>query len=568
MDSLIKALQQHPELAIFLTLAVGYLLGRIKFGSFAIGTVTGVLIAGVLIGQAKIVVSPNVKAVFFLLFLFSIGYKVGPQFFGGLKKNGLPQAGLTIVLCVTALLSAFVAAKLLHYNQGMAAGLLGGAITESAVLGTAGDAINRLSIADADKTAMLDQMAIAFAVTYLLGTISVAWFLPVIGPKLMRVNLKEECKKLELEMAGGVAHYAPGVVSAHRAWDLRAYRINGNGVAGQTAAEFEKPFLSQKHRVFIQRVRHESAVQDPTPETVLHDGDVVAVIARREVLLQKDFPLRDEVEDKELLDFPAEALDIVVTNKQFAGKTLAEIATLTEEGEHLGHGVILRKLVRNGTELPFTPATDLNRGDTLKVAGAVRDVERAAKRLGYASRPTSATNMVLVGLGVFVGGLIGLLELVVHGIPVGLGTSGGVLLAGLILGWARSAYPVFGGIPEEALWIFDSLGLNAFIAVVGLGAGPTFFSGLKQAGPSLVIACVAIAWLSHTVTILVGRYLMKMHPGIVLGVCSGAGTATPSLLAIQEAADSKIPALGYGLPYALGNVLLIVWGTVIVAMLN
>jgi putative transport protein len=164
--------------------------------------------------------------------------------------------------------------------------------------------------------------------------------------------------------------------------------------------------------------------------------------------------------------------------------------------------------------------------------------------------------------------MLGLLELVVHGIPVGLGTSGGVLFAGLVLGWLRSAYPVFGHIPESALWLFDSVGLNAFIAVVGLNAGPAFFTGLKEAGAGLIIVCLAVVIVSHTVTILVGRYLMKMHPGILLGVCSGAGTATPSLLAVQEAADSKVPALGYGLPYALGNVLLIVWGTVIVVMMR
>ena len=151
MDSIIKALQQHPELAVFLTLALGYLLGRVKLGSFAIGSVTGVLIAGVLIGQATIVISPNVKAVFFLLFLFAIGYKVGPQFFGGLRKNGLPQAVLTLVLCFTALFTTFAAAKLMGYNIGTTAGLMGGAMTESAVLGTAGDAINRLAVADADQ---------------------------------------------------------------------------------------------------------------------------------------------------------------------------------------------------------------------------------------------------------------------------------------------------------------------------------------------------------------------------------------------------------------------------------
>jgi putative transport protein len=566
MELIVKALQTHPELAIFLSLALGYLIGRIRIGSFAIGSVTGVLIAGVLIGQMTISVSPNVKAVFFLMFLFAIGYKVGPQFFGGLRKNGLPQLVLTVILCVTALVATFVAARIAHFDIGTTAGLLGGAMTESAVLGTAADAMQKLDVADAAKTQLVDKMAVAFAVTYLLGTISTAWFLPVMGPKLMGVNLAAECRKLEQEMSGGISKYAPGVQSAFQSWDLRAFRVEEGDIVGRTVAQIEQQFSEQ--RLFIRRLRRGIGIINGDAPIVIQAGDVLAVIARREVMLAEDFPLKAEVSDKELLDYPSEILDVVVTNKKFDGKTLTELADFTHEGLLLSRGVILRKLVRSGTELPFTPATVVDRGDTLTLSGAEWDVERVARVVGYANRATPSTDMVFVGFGIFIGGLLGLLELVVHGIPIGLGTSGGVLFAGLVLGWLRSAYPVFGHIPESALWLFDSLGLNAFIAVVGLSAGTAFFTGIRDAGLSLVIVCLSVVLVSHSVTILIGRYVMKMHPGILLGVCAGAGTATPSLLAVQEAADSKVPALGYGLPYALGNVLLIVWGTAIVILLR
>lgn len=566
MDPIIKALQTHPELAIFLALALGYLIGRIRLGSFAIGSVTGVLIAGVLVGQISLSISGNVKAVFFLLFLFAIGYKVGPQFFGGLRKNGLPQLVLTTILCVTSLFATFAAAHLMGYDIGTTAGLMGGTMTESAVLGTAADAINRLAVTDEAKAQLLDRMAIAFAVTYLLGTISTAWFLPVIGPKLMRVDLKEECRKLEQEMSGGAATYAPGVQSSFRAWDLRAYRVGASGFAGKTVTEIEARW--ENERIFIRRLRRGGKLINVEGPLVVEAADVMAVIARREMLLEDDFPLKVEVEDKELLDFPGETLDVVLTNKAFNNRTLEQLANVKHEGMLLSRGVILQRIVRSGAELPFTPATVVNRGDTLRITGALWDVERVAKVVGYANRAVNTTDMVFVGLGIFVGGLLGLLELSVYGIPVGLGTSGGVLLAGLVLGWLRSVYPVFGHIPESALWIFDSLGLNTFIAVIGLTAGPSFFSGLRDAGFGLVGVCVAIVFVTHTTGILIGRYVMKMHPGIVLGVCAGAGTATPSLLAVQEAAESKVPALGYGLPYALGNVLLIVWGTAIVLLMG
>src|SRR5258708_5308125 len=149
MNYLTHALQEHQELAVFLTLAIGFLIGRVRIGSFSLGTVVGTLLAGVIIGQMDIQVPAVVKYVFFDLFLFTTGYKVGPQFFRGLKKDALPQLGLTLVLCVTCLLAAFTAAKLLRYDMGTAAGLLAGAFTESTVIGTASDAIARLAISAA-----------------------------------------------------------------------------------------------------------------------------------------------------------------------------------------------------------------------------------------------------------------------------------------------------------------------------------------------------------------------------------------------------------------------------------
>src|SRR5215213_2465278 len=202
MNYLARALREHQELAVFLTLAIGFLIGRIKVGSFCLGTVVGTLLAGVAIGQLDIHVPAVVKYVFFDLFLFTTGYKVGPQFFRGLKKDALPQLALTLVLCVTSLLAAYTAAKLLGYDIGTASGLLAGAFTESTVIGTASDAIGRLDLSAADKTSLTNNIPVAYAVTYLVGTAFIVWFLPNVGPKLMGVNLKEEARKLQAKIAG------------------------------------------------------------------------------------------------------------------------------------------------------------------------------------------------------------------------------------------------------------------------------------------------------------------------------------------------------------------------------
>jgi putative transport protein len=195
-------------------------------------------------------------------------------------------------------------------------------------------------------------------------------------------------------------------------------------------------------------------------------------------------------------------------------------------------------------------------------------VERAAKELGYADRPAISTDMIFVGLGIFLGGLVGLLTLTIGGVPLTLTASGGALIMGLVFGWLRSVHPTFGRIPEPAMWVFDTVGLTTFVAVVGLSAGPSFIAGLQKSGISLLFVGVVASVLPHAVTILFGHYILKMNPLILLGACSGAGTNTASLRAIQDEAQSKVPALGYTVPYAVGNILLTAWGPVIVALLH
>jgi putative transport protein len=559
VDWLVNALRQNPELAIFLTLALGFGIGRLRIGSFSLGTVVGTLLAGVLIGQLDIKVPSIVKAVFFDLFLFTTGYKVGPQFFRGLKRDALPQLAVTVVLCVTCLLSAFTAAKLLGYDVGTTAGLLAGAFTESTVIGTAGDAINRLDIPAAEKTALVNNIPVAYAVTYLIGTALIVWFLPVVGPWLMRVNLRDEGRKLQAQV--GAEESEPGIQSAFQNFGVRAYRVTNERLVNRTVAELEA--LPRDARVFISRIRHQGAIVEPTPDTVIYKDDVIAVLTRAEAHMARGSNIGSEVDDTALLDFPVEFLDVVVTNKAFVGKSLRELTTL-----EMSRGVFLKKLVRLGQPIPFTFETRIDRGDVLSLVGARSDVERAAKELGYADRPTITTDMIFVGLGIFVGGLVGLLSVTIGGLPITLTASGGALVMGLVFGWLRAVHPTFGRIPEAAMWVFDTVGLTVFIGVVGLGAGPSFVSGLQKSGVSLILVGLVVALLPHTVGILFGRYVLGMNPLILLGACSGAGTVTAALRALQEESQSKLPALGYTVPYAVGNILLTAWGPVIVALMR
>jgi putative transport protein len=554
MAFFVTALQKNQELAIFLTLAAGFALGRIRIGSFRLGNVMGTLIAGVLIGQLDIQVPPIVKVIFFDLFLFATGYKVGPQFVRGLGRSALPQVALTFVLCGTTLLITVVSAKILGYDSGTAAGLLAGAFTGSTAIGTASDALNGLGLPQSETARLLNNIAVAYAATYLIGTAAPLWIFTQFGPRLLRVDLKAESRRLEQQLAAGPS--TPETPSGYRKWDIRAYRLS-EAWAGRSVADLEASFAPD--RVFVERIRRSGRLLDAEPPTVLATGDAIAVTARRH-LLANGTSIGTEVEDRELLDFPVDARDVVLTNKALVDRSLASVA------EEHGRGVTLVTLVRGGEPVPFSASTVLNRGDLLRLSGAAQDVERAGRALGYIERATSATDVVFVGLGIVVGGFIGLLSVDVAGLPVSLTASGGALIMGLVFGWLRSVYPTFGRIPAPALWVFDTMALAVFIGVIGLGVGPEFLDSLRRTGWPLVLVGLMVAVVPSVVALLFGRYVLRMNPAILFGACVGASTSTAALGPLQEAAHSKVPVLGYTVPYAVGNILITACGPLVVLL--
>ncbi len=553
-------LQAHPEIAFFLVLGLGYLFGKVTFGSFKLGAVTGTLLAGVLVGQLGVSLPNEVKQCFFLLFLFSIGFRTGPQFFRGLKSDGLAHAALAAIVATTGLVVAFIVAKAFGYDAGTAAGLVAGALTESATIGTAMDAIARLDLSTAERAALANNIPVAFAVTYLVGVIGAAWVLSQLAPRLLRVDLAEECRKLEEEMRGGVSAQH----SARREFEFRAYAVDpGSRLVGRSLTDLE----ALAPRIFVEQVRRRGDIVASRDVPVLREGDVVAVAGRRttlvEVLEAPGSGLR-EVDDRELLEVPSDVVDVVVTNKAIEGRTLADLAL-----DEASRGVFLRTITRAGTDLGKLADTIVHRGDVLTLVGSAASTTRAIEAIGVADRVTDVTDMMVVATGIVAGALIGLPALHIGGVEIGLSLPVGVLLGGLVCGWLRSVRPsLFGQIPGPTLWIFESIGLAGFVAVVGLNAGPDFVQGLKESGLSLLLAGTLTVSIALLIGVLVGRWIFKMHPGVLLGVCAGACTATPALAAIQEAAKSTVPSMGYGVAYAVGNVMLAIWGTVIVALMT
>jgi putative transport protein len=562
MEPFYDILRKNPELAIFLTLAIGFYIGRLKVGGFSIGSVTGVLLTGLAIGQLGIPISPAIKSVFFLFFLFAVGYGVGPQFFHGLKSDGLWQALFAVLVCLACLGTAFYTARLFGLGVGYGAGVFGGACTVSSVLGVATDAIRQLGESPSAQQQQINAMSIAFAITYIFGTAGVSAFLALLGPRILGINLAAECKALEAEMGGNEPD--PSVHSAYQMIGVRAYRVTDPSYCGITIAEFESRFPNQ--RLFVERLRQNNKIIESAPKTKIQLGDILAIASRTETLIADANQFGVEVSDPELLDYPSETLEVMVTRKEVVGNTLGEFAEMGRDQR--SRGVFVRELQRGGHELPFNAGTRIAKGDILRISGSLRDVERVAKFIGYPIRPSNVSNVTLVGMGIFLGALVGLLSIRVGQIPISLSASGGTLLAGLVFGWLRSVHPNFGSIPEAGLWVFNNVGLSMFAAVVGIQAGPQFVQGLHQAGLTLFIAGVIVTIVPMLIALLMGKYLFQMHPGVLLGACAGARASTAALSVIQDAAQSRVPALGFTVCFAVANTLLTIWGVVIVLLLR
>ena len=562
IDWFVDTLRSYPEIAIFLSLALGYYVGSFTYKGLGLGAVTATLIAAVIIGQLGITIAGPLKPTFFLMFLFAIGYGVGPQFVRGIAQDGIPQALFAVVVCVFCLLAAYIGTKLAGYDVGSAAGLYAGSQTISASMGLATDAINRLGLSPEETKKLLDAMPVAYAVTYIFGTIGSAIVLALLGPALLGIDLEAACKRYEEERGGKKEQGGAGTAWYQR--ELRAFRVReGARIVGKTAQEAEA--LIPDQRVFVQRLRRGGQIMDATADTVIQAGDVVAVAGRREVLVNMIGAAAEEVDDRALLVVPVEGVDVYVTSQAVDGKTLAELATSPGV-----RGVFLRKITRGATatDIPILPNTQLQRGDIVTLVGRTQDITAATKLLGYSDRATDVADVAFIGAAIAIGALLGAMVYKIGSVPLTLSTSGGVLIAGLFFGWLRSVRPIFGRIPSPTVWFMNSVGLNVFIAVVGISSGPGFVSGLQQLGFSLFLWGVFVTTLPLILAMYVGKYLFRFDDAILLGCCSGARTTTASLGMINDRAKSWIPGLGYSVPYAVGCTLLTTWGMVLVMVLT
>jgi len=563
MEWLGAMLTRYPELAVYLALGLGYWIGGFRIGSFSLGGVTGSLIAGIAIGWAfEVPVSGSAKSVVFLLFLFGIGYEVGPQFFRATRDAGWRFVALGAFVPIVGLLVAWLVSKELGLDAGLSAGLLSGSLTESPAMGTATEAINGLTQLDAETRARLvAHVGVADALCYVVGAFGAILICGVIGPMVLGVDLRAEARALEAQY--GIRRNALGVVPAWQPFEVRAYRLAPDArIVGRTVREAER--LSTDARLFVQRIRRGDALLPAAPDTVLVAGDLVAISGRRQVLVEVLGARADEVDDRELLDIPVASHEVFVSKPRWAGRSLEELSRSDEL-----HGVFLRRISRRGQEMPIGLNTSVERGDVLQLVGSVGAIERARADLGELVAPTEATDFVALGLAIFVGAMIGAVLSFSWGrFQLGLGTSVGTLLAGVLVGHLRSVRPVFGRIPDGAIKLMQAFGLAGFVAMVGLGSGPHFLAAVRESGLALVLGAAVVVTVPLLSGLWFGRKVLKMSPLMLLGGLTGAMTFAPALALIQEKSESPIAVVGYSGAVPIAHVFLTMWGSVIVQLMT
>ena len=543
-----QILHTQPVLTLFLIIGSGYLIGRIPIGSFSFGPVAGVLFAGLFLGHFGFRMSPGAQSVGFALFIFSVGYQAGPRFFDVLRTDGLKYFSLAVVISVAGLGMAIVVTKLLNLEPGTSAGLLAGGLTSSPTLAAAQEALRGGTMkppAGWTVEQMVGNVTTGYAITYIFGLAGLITIIKVL-PGILGINLQQEAKRLE-ETDQSDTGEIPNI-------SIRAYRVTNEDFTkipvGVLRERSTDPFS-------VGRVRRDGEIISLNPDDFLRIGDVVLVKGDVEAFVGGIQEIGEEIIDREFLAQVNDTAQIVVFNRDALGKTLKEINI------PMNYGIVLTGIRRMRISIPRSRDFRLRKGDILTVLGPAEQIDRLGQALGQVERDVAETDMVTFAFGIAAGVLIGMLAIKVGGLSIGLGSAGGLLTSGLIIGFLRSIRPTFGRLPDAARWIFMEFGLLLFMAGVGLRAGGDIIETFMEVGPKLVAGGIMVTTIPVLLGYLFGRKVLKINPVLLLGGITGSMTSGASLSVITSAAKSSIPALGYTGSYAFANVLLTIAGSII-----
>lgn len=553
-----------PLFVLFITIVLGYFIGKFRVKTFVLGGIAGSLIMGVLIGQIGVKISPSIGTIFFALFIYAVGYQGGPQFFRSLNRQTLVQLISATLTCLFGLFCVLVAAWVYHLDRGTAAGLAAGGLTQSAMIGTASAAIAKLNISAEQIKSMQSNVAIGYAVCYIFGSFGPILMLSAIFPAMMKWNLREEAKKLAKRMQGDKPLLEPGQFPAIQQFDTRVFQLTTDSKAiGKTPEDI---FESEGHLAIEALIRND-ALMDLSSDIALQKDDIVAVTAKIEDFVKHQTLFAKEISKPTLLELTEETRNIILSNKSFDGKTIQELYEDTTRKEH--YGLFIRSVTRLGEEIKPEMNVPLKRGDEIGLVGRPSDLNRISTKLGRTISAAKLTDFITFGMGLALGILIGMVTIRVHDVAISIGSGGGCLFTGLIFGWLRSRYPQMGALPTGASNFLRDFGLAIFVSVVGLTAGPQAFTTIKQYGVELFLLGVGVTLIPQILTFYVSYYLLKIkNPIVLLSTIAGGRSANPGFASLLEKAGNSTPVVPFTATYAVANIWLTLWGPIIVALVT
>jgi putative transport protein len=544
-------LHSHASLMLFLIIGIGYLLGKIRFGSFSFGPVAGVLFASLFLGHFGFRITPGAMEVGFAMFIFSVGYQAGPRFFDVVKEDGVKYFILAVVVASTGFFVAIAGTSMMTLEPGTSAGVLAGGLTSSPTLAAAQDAVKHgmMKIPEGlSKDDVIGNISTGYAITYIFGLVGLISIIKLL-PKWLGIDLVEEARRLAAE-AEKDENDPVNPTS-------RCYRITNEAFTQPTVAELQEKYWDS---ITVVRVIRNGKRAHLADDDHLQIGDRLEMIGPRSFFIDVAREFGEEVTPHWNISQVTDTAQIIVLNKAVIGQTLGKIDIPRSFGLLLLH---IRQL---GIEIPHSDDLKLKQGDILTVVGPAGQIDKLGEYLGQIERDISETDMVTFAFGIVAGVLVGMLSVEIGGISIGLGSAGGLLAAGLIIGYLRSHRPTFGRLPDAAQWILMELGLLLFMAGVGLRAGGNIIETLQTAGPMLILAGIMVTCLPIFIGYWFGRKVLKIEPVILFGAITGAMTSGASLAVVTGAAKSPLPALGYTGTYAFANVLLMVAGSLILML--
>jgi putative transport protein len=554
----------QPLIALFVTISLGYFVGKLKIGSFVLGGIAGTLIVGVFIGQLGVNIDAGIKNIFFALFIYAVGFQGGPQFFRALNLRSLNQLVSSFVMCLTGLLCVLAAAWMFGLDRGMAAGLAAGGLTQSAILGTAGDAIAKLGLSAEVTKTMQTNVAVGYAVCYVFGSlgpiIMVTWFLPM----LMKWDIRKQAVLLAKDISGGHAELEPGQFSAVSDLVTRVYQVAGEHAAvGLTTLALDRKFADAA----VEGIYRSGKLVDLTDDAVIQIGDAVAMTGSFAAIQACGPMLGDEIVPPTEFSVIEEHREIILTNRALAGRSVGDIRA--KASIDTSHGVFLRSVKRMGRDLPLLDDLVLKIGDELHFTGSTADLNRVQPKIGTKITAAAITDFIFFGIGMVVGILIGMINFKIWGVPISIGSGGGCLLSGLLFGWLRNVHPRFAALPIGASTFLRDFGLAVFVGVVGIGAGPQALTAIKQSGLTLLFLGVGVTLIPQIVTFFFSYFVLRIqNPIEALACVAGGRSANPAFAALLEKAGNATPVVAFTVTYAVANVFLTLWGPVIVGIIT